>query len=38
MVESMCEQGFAHAHEVEEERLEKLVKLGQKTTRKKAGD
>jgi hypothetical protein len=38
MVESMCEQGFAYTHEVEEERLEKLVKLGQNTTRKKAGD
>jgi hypothetical protein len=38
MVESMCEQGFAYAHEVEEERLEKLVKLEQKTTRKKSDD
>jgi hypothetical protein len=35
MVESICKQGFAYAREVEEERLEKLVKLGQKTTRKR---
>jgi hypothetical protein len=29
MVESICGQGFAYAHKVEEERLRKLVKLGQ---------
>jgi hypothetical protein len=30
MVESICGQGFAYAHEVEEERLKKLVKLEEK--------
>jgi hypothetical protein len=30
MVESICGQGFAYAREVEEERLNKLVKLEQK--------
>jgi hypothetical protein len=29
MVESISGQGFAYAHKVEEERLRKLVKLGQ---------
>jgi hypothetical protein len=29
MVESICGQGFAYAREVKEERLRKLVKLGQ---------
>jgi hypothetical protein len=32
MVESICGQGFTYTHELEEERLKKLVKLGQKTT------
>jgi hypothetical protein len=35
MVESIYGQGFAYMREVEEERLRKLVKLGQKTTRKR---
>jgi hypothetical protein len=30
MVESICRQGFAYAHEVEEELTKDLVKLGQK--------
>jgi hypothetical protein len=33
MVESICGQGFAYAHEVEEDRQKDLVKLGlEKTT------
>jgi hypothetical protein len=32
MVESICEQGFTHVREVEEDRQKKLVKLGQKAT------
>jgi hypothetical protein len=35
MVESICGQGFAYAHELEEERLKKLVKLEQKDYREK---
>jgi hypothetical protein len=31
MVESICGQGFAYAHEVEEDRQKRLVKLGQKS-------
>jgi hypothetical protein len=38
MVESICGQDFAYAHEVEEERLGKLVKLGQKDYREKQPD
>jgi hypothetical protein len=30
MVKSICGQGFTYAHEMEEERLKKLVKLQQK--------
>jgi hypothetical protein len=32
MVESICGQGFAYTHEVEEDWAKELVKLGQKTT------
>jgi hypothetical protein len=38
MVESICRQDFAYAREVEEERLGKLVKLGQKDYREKQPD
>jgi hypothetical protein len=34
MVESICGQGFAYAHEVEEDRQKGLVKLGQKSCRR----
>jgi hypothetical protein len=30
MVESICGQNFAYAHEVEEDRQKRLVKLGQR--------
>jgi hypothetical protein len=32
MVESICGQSFAYTHEVEEERLRKLIKLGKRAT------
>jgi hypothetical protein len=34
MVESICGQGFAYAREVEEEKAQDLVKLGQENTTK----
>jgi hypothetical protein len=37
MVESICGQGFAYTSKMEEERLEKLVKLEQKATEKSTG-
>jgi hypothetical protein len=38
MVESICEQGFAYAREVEEDWAKELVKLGQKNTIKNRDD
>jgi hypothetical protein len=35
MVESICGQGFAYAHEVEEDWAKELVKLGQQATEKR---
>jgi hypothetical protein len=35
MVESICGQGFADAHEVEEDWAKELVKLGQQATEKR---
>jgi hypothetical protein len=37
MVESICGQGFSYTRKMEEERLEKLVKLEQKATEKSTG-